>query len=73
MSEVKFTLKDLGSSFLSSIDIYGKPVELRVNGKGTHTSKMGGIMTLITIGLFTSVLSVKINDMVPKDIKGRKL
>ncbi len=52
---------------VSILDIYGRPIGVNYKGESTYKTKVGALMSLITIGLGLALAGSKIQQMVDKD------
>ena len=52
---------------VSILDIYGQPIGVNYKGESTYKTKVGALMSLITIGLGLALAGSKIQQMVYKD------
>ena len=45
---------------LQKIDIYGQKVELKHNGRSTYNTSTGGLLTILSLFLFSSCMVMKV-------------
>jgi hypothetical protein len=47
---------------LEKLDIYGQKVELKYNGRSAYNTKAGGVLTILSVIIFTGCMILKVFD-----------
>ena len=45
---------------MSTLDIFGEPVQLRFDGRSTYTTKFGGVVTILFFGQVLCLMAIKL-------------